>query len=81
MILLAALVKLPVRVVGALGVVIIAGHNLLDSHVQALIPTLGDDVGSGLWRILYVGFLRRAGQARRGAAAESSCTRSSRGWA
>jgi len=65
MILIAALVKLPVRVVGALGVVIIAGHNLLDAHVQAVIPALGDDAGSGLWKILYVGFF--AGPVKLGA--------------
>jgi uncharacterized membrane protein len=56
MILLAALIKLPVGVVGAVGVAIIAGHNLLDAHVQALVPTLGDDAGSALWKLLYVGF-------------------------
>ena len=50
MILLAALVKLPVRTVatiGAIGVVIIAAHNML--------PPPGDSV-SALWKILYVGF-------------------------
>jgi uncharacterized membrane protein len=57
MIILAGLVKLPLRVIGAVGVVIIAGHNLLDSYVYGtLIPTLGNDPVSALWKIFYVGF-------------------------
>jgi uncharacterized membrane protein len=57
MIILAGLVRLPPGVVGTLGIVIIGGHNLLDSYVYpTLIPTLGNSVGSALWKILYVGF-------------------------
>lgn len=56
MILMAGLVRLPVPVVGAIGVIIIAAHNLLDPHLGALVPTLGNDLRGGLWRILYVGF-------------------------
>ena len=56
MIILAGLVRLPLRVVGALGIAVIAGHNLLDSHVPTLIPSLGNDLGSALWKIFYVGF-------------------------
>ncbi len=56
MILMAALVKLPLPAVGALGVVIIAGHNLLDRQLSALIPALGNDLRSSLWKVLYVGF-------------------------
>jgi uncharacterized membrane protein len=56
MILLAGLVRLPLRAVAAIGVIIIAAHNLLDSHLGALIPTLGNDLRGGLWKILYVGF-------------------------
>lgn len=57
MIILAGLVRLPVRVVGAIGVVIIAAHNLLDSYVYpTLIPSLGNDLVSALWKIFYVGF-------------------------
>ena len=56
MILLAGLVKLPLRVVATLGLVIVAGHNLLDPHLRSLIPTLGNDAGASLWKILYVGF-------------------------
>ncbi len=57
MIILAGLVRLPLRLIGAVGVVIIAGHNLLDSYVyRTLIPTLGNDPVSALWKICYVGF-------------------------
>jgi uncharacterized membrane protein len=56
MILMAGLVRLPVPAIGAIGVIIIAAHNLLDPHLDALIPTLGNDLRGGLWRILYVGF-------------------------
>jgi uncharacterized membrane protein len=55
-ILLAGLVKLPVTAVGALGLLIIAGHNLLDPYIRTLVPTLGNDIGSALWKIMYVGF-------------------------
>src|SRR5215510_1162777 len=57
MIILAGLVRLPLGVVATLGIVIIAGHNLLDSYVYpTLIPSLGNDLGSALWKIFYVGF-------------------------
>ncbi|HET9708581.1 MAG TPA: heparan-alpha-glucosaminide N-acetyltransferase domain-containing protein [Gemmatimonadales bacterium] len=57
MIMLAGLVRLPLGVVGALGVAIIAGHNLLDAYVYpTLLPTLGNTFGSALWKIFYVGF-------------------------
>jgi uncharacterized membrane protein len=56
MILLAILIRLPLAVVGGIGLAIIAGHNLLDSLMPALVPSLGNDFGSGLWKVLYVGF-------------------------
>jgi len=56
MILLAGLVKLPLAAVGAIGVVIIAGHNLMDPYLGELIPAFSDSSLSGLWKILYVGF-------------------------
>lgn len=56
MILIAGLVKLPIQVTGAIGVAIVGGHNLLDSYVQSLLPTLGNDVTSSLWKIIYVAF-------------------------
>jgi uncharacterized membrane protein len=56
MILMAGLVRFPPAVVGAIGIFIIATHNLLDSYVGTLLPTLGDDLRAALWKILYVGF-------------------------
>jgi uncharacterized membrane protein len=49
MILMAGLVKLRPAVVGIIGLVIIAGHNLLNT-------TLGDPSLGALWSILYAGF-------------------------
>jgi len=65
MVALAGLVRLPLAVVGAFGVVIIVGHNLMDPHLEALIPELGNDFGSALVKILHVGFF--AGPVRLGA--------------
>lgn len=56
MILLAVLVRLPVAVVGTVGLVIIAGHNLMDPHLAGLIQSLDGNSLGWLWRILYVGF-------------------------
>jgi uncharacterized membrane protein len=56
MILLAGLVRLPRGWVAAVGVAIIAGHNLVDPWLGGLIPALGDSRFSGLWKILYLGF-------------------------
>jgi uncharacterized membrane protein len=56
MILMAALVKLPPAVVGTIGIVIIAGHNLMDPHMPNLLAGLEQNPLSGLWKILYVGF-------------------------
>jgi uncharacterized membrane protein len=65
MILLAGLARLPRAWVGAIGVVIIAGHNLADPWLSALVPALGDSRFGGLWKILYLGFF--AGPIRLGA--------------
>lgn len=56
MILLAVLVRLPVPVVGGIGLAIIAGHNLLDPYLGRIIPALAENSLAGLWKILYVGF-------------------------
>jgi uncharacterized membrane protein len=56
MILMAGLVKLPVRAIGVIGLVIIFGHNLMDSQLDTLIPSLGNDLGSALLKIFYLGF-------------------------
>ena len=65
MILLAGLVKLPLTAIGAIGLVIIAGHNLMDPYLEELIPALGNSSLGGLWKILYLGFF--AGPIRLGA--------------
>jgi uncharacterized membrane protein len=56
MIAMAALVKMPVRAIAAIGLIIIFGHNLLDGQLFSLAETLGNDVRSILWKVLYVGF-------------------------
>jgi uncharacterized membrane protein len=53
---LAALAKLPVRVVGALGVLMIAGHNLLDGSFWETASSLDQRPFAGLWKILYFSF-------------------------
>src|ERR1039457_5292774 len=52
----AGLAKLPVTVVGAIGMVIIAAHNLMDSHMGKLLEGMDNDKLSGFWKIFYVGF-------------------------
>ena len=56
MILMAGLVKLPLAAVGTVGVVVIAGHNLMDPHMPTLLAGLEQNPLSGLWKIMYVGF-------------------------
>jgi uncharacterized membrane protein len=56
MILMAGLVKLPLAAVGTIGVVIMAAHNLMDSHRGRLLDSLDQNRLSGLWKIFYVGF-------------------------
>jgi uncharacterized membrane protein len=56
MILMAGLVKLPLSAVGVFGVALIAAHNLMDSHVGALLEGIDANRFSGLWKIFYVGF-------------------------
>jgi uncharacterized membrane protein len=56
MILMAALVKLPLAITGAIGIVIIAAHNLMDPHLFQIANNLNASKFSGLWKILYIGF-------------------------
>jgi uncharacterized membrane protein len=56
MILMAGLVRLPIAAVGTIGILTIAAHNLMDSYMGTLIPTLDQDSRGALWRIFYVGF-------------------------
>lgn len=54
MVALALMVRLPVKAVAAIGVAIIAGHNLLDGMVGGMLAGQGS-VGA-FWKIMYVGF-------------------------
>jgi uncharacterized membrane protein len=56
MILMAGLVKLPLPVTAAIGVITIFAHNLMDSHLFQLASSLNDSKFSGLWKILYFSF-------------------------
>jgi uncharacterized membrane protein len=56
MILMAALVRLPLRITGAVGVIFIAGHNLMDYRLFQIANGLNASRFSGLWKILYFGF-------------------------
>jgi uncharacterized membrane protein len=56
MILMGGLVKLPLSAVGTIGLIVIGGHNLMDSHMGKLLDGLDANPLSGLWKILYVGF-------------------------
>lgn len=56
MVLMAGLTKLPIAVVGVIGVVIIGAHNLMDAHMGDLLASLSGGVRSALWSIFYVGF-------------------------
>jgi len=56
MILMAALVKLPLPVSAAIGVLIIAAHNLMDPHIGKLLEGMDGNSLSALWKIGYIGF-------------------------
>src|SRR5258706_3860065 len=56
MVLMAALVKLPERILAAVGLVIVAGHNVLDPFLGQRMAELSDSRLSGLWKILYLSF-------------------------
>jgi uncharacterized membrane protein len=56
MILMALLVRLPVGAIGAIGLVLIAGHNLLDSQLGPLIRLAQHSTTGWLIKILYLGF-------------------------
>jgi len=62
MVLLAALVWLPIPVIGAFGVAVIALHNLMDFLSPATLTTLQGSSLSWLWQILYFGGPIQLGQ-------------------
>jgi uncharacterized membrane protein len=53
MILLAVLTRLPIGVIGVLGGVIIAGHNL----AAPIVPAMAASRWSPVWKVLYLGFV------------------------
>src|SRR6266481_5492354 len=55
MVLMAALIWLPTRVVGIIGVVIVCGHNIADPFLPQLYQTLGQGSLAWFWQILYLG--------------------------
>jgi uncharacterized membrane protein len=59
LVIMAALVKLPVRVVGAIGLVIMFGHNLISDYAFSISESLTNDISSILWKVLYLGFFAR----------------------
>ena len=61
MVALAALVRLPVAVVGGLGLLMIVSHNLLDPQVRSLVQSLADDPLGWIWQVLYFGGSFRIG--------------------
>jgi len=56
MIVLAGLAKLPAPAVGLIGVVLIAGHNVLDGSFWALASSLDQRPLASLWKVLYFSF-------------------------
>ena len=56
MILMAALVKLPLPVSAAIGMIIIAAHNLMDPHIGKLLDGIDGNKFAALWKIGYIGF-------------------------
>lgn len=56
MVLMAALVRLPIAFVGALGLLIVGAHNLADPLLQQDSSVLTSGSFSALWKVLYAGF-------------------------
>lgn len=55
MVLLAGLIFLPVRVLAALGLALVLGHNILDAYSQTLFPMIENSHWGWLWQVLYFG--------------------------
>ena len=61
MIILAALIHLPTAVIGAFGVAVIAGHNLVDPYVPRIYEALNGSSVAWLLQLLYFGGEFRVG--------------------
>ena len=55
MILLAGLVRLPMSVITTVGLLTVAGHNLIDQFTPTLVPALRGSHLAWLWQVLYFG--------------------------
>jgi uncharacterized membrane protein len=55
MILMAALIRLPTAAIGALGITIVGGHNIMDGLAPRLLPALQGSLLAPLWQVLYFG--------------------------
>jgi uncharacterized membrane protein len=55
MILLAGLIYLPMRAIVAVGIAIVAGHNIVDFYLDRLIPLLEASRWTWFWQFLYFG--------------------------
>ncbi|MBZ5524018.1 MAG: heparan-alpha-glucosaminide N-acetyltransferase domain-containing protein [Acidobacteriia bacterium] len=55
MVLLGGLIFLPVRALAAFGLILVAGHDVLDAHLQTLYPMLETSHWAWLWQMLYFG--------------------------
>src|SRR5689334_6708487 len=56
MVMMSGLVKLPLKALAAFGLIVVAGHNLVDSRLLSWVEHLNEHTASGFWKILYVGF-------------------------
>ena len=55
MVLLAVLIRLPLGLLAAIGIAIVAGHNLLDPYFRAWSESAASSPLGWLWQILYLG--------------------------
>ncbi len=78
MIALAALIHLPLRVIAVFGVVMIAGHNLMDYVPEAAVEAIRQSPLSGFWHVTYGPFSDFRFLAT--VLGWSCCTPSCRGW-
>jgi uncharacterized membrane protein len=56
MVLMAGLVKLPTGWLATLGLVVVAGHNLLDPYTDRIVGAAAEGRMGWLWKLLYVAF-------------------------